>query len=240
MTSSISTTSFFRRLSDSLSHRHPAVVKLNLLRLTRVVCDNHPDRATLIHRFNIGKIVDKLAKQDEAILVRELAKEIYPSLLFGNDPPVYHPLTAGALGVSEEGSSPGKPTAGLMKRSTSDFAPVVAPIGVNVPAEKSARESQVKDVLRERPGKEVVRGKSLGVGLGAGMAPPKEILREVKEGKDDDQGKHKRKISRSQLRWVCDSCVRLCQQGLADNRDVHWQADQNGRLKSVRAPPAPL
>ena len=88
MTSSISTTPFFRRLSESLDRQAKAVAKLNLLRLTRVVCDNHPDRATLVSRFDLERIVDRLAKQDDAVLVRELAKEIHPSLLFGSDPPM--------------------------------------------------------------------------------------------------------------------------------------------------------
>jgi hypothetical protein len=61
------------------------VAKLNLLRITRVACEHHPDRATLVARFSLASIVDRLAKQDEAILVRELAKEIHPTLLFGGD-----------------------------------------------------------------------------------------------------------------------------------------------------------
>jgi len=157
----------------------------------------------LIHRFDIGKIVDKLAKQDEAILVRELAKEIYPSLLFGNDPPAYHPLSAGGPRVSEEGISPAKKApSSTMKRSTSDTASSTAPTALSSSNEKERKDVHTKEVLRERPGKEMVRGKSLG----AGMIRAKEVVREVKEikedreGKEDDKGRHKRKISRSQLK----------------------------------------
>lgn len=191
VTSSISTTPFFRRLSDALSHPHRAVVKLNLLRLTRVVCDNHPDRATLVSRFDLAKIVDRLAKQDEAILVRELAKEIYPSLLFGNDPPVYHPLTASTLGVAEEGAP--KRILGTMKRSSSDNAPNGTGTATGgssvivVPDRAKSVNELAKDNLGHLLPKE---GKVKLSKVDVSMTPVKE----------DDKPKHKRKISRSQLR----------------------------------------
>ena len=156
LTTSISTTAFFRRLSESLDRNAKAVVKLNLLRLIRVVCDNHPDRATLVSRFDLARIVDRLGKQDDAVLVRELAKELHPSLLFGNDPP---------MGVV--------PTRVLntVKRTTGDSA-------------KS--DAMRKQVIG--PDREGVEGKT-GVSL-------------IIPGKGGENPKHKRKISRSQLRYV--------------------------------------
>ncbi len=145
LTSAISTTPYFRRLSESLDRHAKAVVRLNLLRLTRVVCDDHPDRATLVARFDLARIVDRLAKQDDAVLVRELAKEIHPSLLFGAE--------AGVQAIPKRVLS-------TVKRTTSE--PIV---------------NEAKD------GKE---GK-----IEVGVVTPV---------KRDEGAKHKRKISRSQLR----------------------------------------
>nr|KIR47073.1 STE/STE11/CDC15 protein kinase [Cryptococcus bacillisporus CA1280] len=85
LTSSLSHPPFFSRLSESLERSTKAVVKLNLLRLTKVVCECHPDKTTLVERFGLAEIVERLSRQDGAVLVRELAKEILPGLLFGSD-----------------------------------------------------------------------------------------------------------------------------------------------------------
>jgi len=70
---------FFRRVIDRLNHSK-AVVRLNLLRILRAVCDIHPDRASLVDRYGIYDIVEKLSRQDGAVLVRELAREMLPVL----------------------------------------------------------------------------------------------------------------------------------------------------------------
>lgn len=157
VTSSTSTTAFFRRLADSLDRHAKAVVKLNLLRLTRVVCDNLPERATFVSTFDLARIVDRLGKQDDAILVREMAKEIYPSLLFGSEQPV------GPMGVV--GAIPSS-VLSTVKRTTSEsvFADV----------------RDEKTLVGERKGK-------VAVGPGTPV-------------KVEEKPKHKRKISRSQLR----------------------------------------
>lgn len=66
-----------------LGKKAKAVVKLNLLRITRVICDSHPDRAGLVQQYGLAESVDRLAHQDEAVLVREMAKEIAPVLRYG-------------------------------------------------------------------------------------------------------------------------------------------------------------
>ena len=72
---------FFRRLVDRLSHaKGKAVVRLNLLRILRAVCDVHPERTGLIEQFGLVAVVERLARQDSAVLVRELAREIIPTL----------------------------------------------------------------------------------------------------------------------------------------------------------------
>lgn len=70
---------FFRRVIDRLAHSK-AVVRLNLLRILRTVCDVHPNRAILVERYRLHEIVAKLSKDDGAVLVRELAREILPAL----------------------------------------------------------------------------------------------------------------------------------------------------------------
>lgn len=71
--------SFFKHIIDRLSHSR-AVVRLNLLRILRTVCDVHPNRAMLVERYGLHEIVSKLSKEDGAVLVRELAREILPAL----------------------------------------------------------------------------------------------------------------------------------------------------------------
>jgi hypothetical protein len=73
---------FFQRLTDRLTHQK-AVVRLNLLKLLRAICDVHPDRASLVERFGLYNVVERLSRTDGAVLVRELAREIVPILLPG-------------------------------------------------------------------------------------------------------------------------------------------------------------
>jgi hypothetical protein len=70
---------FFRRITEKLGNSK-AVVKLNLLRILRTVCDVHPNRALLVERYGIHETVASLRRNDGAVLVRELAREIEPSL----------------------------------------------------------------------------------------------------------------------------------------------------------------
>ena len=77
VTIGVAKSEFFHRIIDRLSHSK-AVVRLNLLRIMRTVCDVHPDRASLVERYGIYGIVEKLSRQDGAVLVRELARDIIP------------------------------------------------------------------------------------------------------------------------------------------------------------------
>lgn len=74
----ISRSQFFQRLVDRLGKTTKAVVKLNLLRITKVVIEAHPKRGELVSKFGMAKIVERLSKDDGAVMVRELAKEILP------------------------------------------------------------------------------------------------------------------------------------------------------------------
>lgn len=79
VTIGIAKSQFFKRVIDRLAHSK-AVVRLNLLRILRTVCDVHPNRAILVERYGLHEIVAKLSKDDGAVLVRELAREILPAL----------------------------------------------------------------------------------------------------------------------------------------------------------------
>ena len=72
---------FFTRLVDRLTHtKHKPVVRLNLLRILRAICDVHPDKTTLVRRFGLYGVVEKRSQSDNAVLVRELARDILPIL----------------------------------------------------------------------------------------------------------------------------------------------------------------
>ncbi|KAH9831359.1 kinase-like protein [Rhodofomes roseus] len=112
---------FFKRIIDKLNHSK-AVVRLNLLRILRTVCEVHPNRAMLVERYGIYDIVVKLSKEDGAVLVRELAREIVPSLA-----PALKPLSgrSGRHGDTPKGSksalAPKK-----MRRAASESIPLTS------------------------------------------------------------------------------------------------------------------
>ncbi|TFK24391.1 Pkinase-domain-containing protein [Coprinopsis marcescibilis] len=96
---------FFRRIVDRLGHNSKAVVRLNLLRMLKFVCEIHPNRGVLVERYGLLGVVERLSRSggDGAVLVRELAREIVPTLK-----PAIKPA-----GGSSRASSPGSSTGGL-------------------------------------------------------------------------------------------------------------------------------
>ncbi|KAJ7243744.1 hypothetical protein C8J57DRAFT_60548 [Mycena rebaudengoi] len=81
---------FFKRIIDRLSpgQSQKAVVRLNLLRVLRTVCEVHPNRAMLVEKYGLLGVVESLSRGggDGAVLVRELAREIVPVLKPGLKP----------------------------------------------------------------------------------------------------------------------------------------------------------
>ena len=55
-------------------------VRLSLLRITRTVTELHPDRVAIAEKYGLYDIVERLSRQDGAILVQGLALEILPSV----------------------------------------------------------------------------------------------------------------------------------------------------------------
>ncbi|KAG6891524.1 hypothetical protein C0992_005059 [Termitomyces sp. T32_za158] len=88
---------FFRRIIDRLDHNSKAVVRLNLLRVLRTVCEVHPNRAMLVQKYGLLGVVEQLSRGggDGAVLVRELAREIVPTLKPGLKPAVGKAKTSG-------------------------------------------------------------------------------------------------------------------------------------------------
>ncbi|SOV01322.1 related to MAPKK kinase [Ustilago sp. UG-2017a] len=69
-------TLFVKRLLERLSHPK-AVVRLNLLRITKMICDLKGDaRSPLVEQLNVYDLVEKLSAKDNAVLVKELARDI--------------------------------------------------------------------------------------------------------------------------------------------------------------------
>ncbi|KAF9921189.1 hypothetical protein FBU30_008814 [Linnemannia zychae] len=71
----IAVPALFNRLLDRLAHPK-AVVRSNLLRILRAIFDVHPERLQVVIKYGIRQQVERIAAQDNAVLVRELAKEI--------------------------------------------------------------------------------------------------------------------------------------------------------------------
>lgn len=209
VTSSISTPPFFRRLSDSLDKSGKAVTKLNLLRITRVVCEHHPDRQTLVERFGLAEIVERLAKQDEAVLVRELAKEVIPILLFG--------VTGTTSAEKDEAGLSSKLGVGLsqrvggMRRATSetivDFVRDKGAPSISEAQGTSASTAEPPSASRPSTSQRSKMDRERTTMARSQIAAPEgergKIASAAPTSSQSDTGdrpKHKRKISRSQLR----------------------------------------
>lgn len=66
---------FFSRILTKLSH-NKAVVRLNLLRILRTICDANEQKETLIRMYGMYQTIQRLAEKDGAVLVRNLAGEL--------------------------------------------------------------------------------------------------------------------------------------------------------------------
>ncbi|CAG8672127.1 12721_t:CDS:2, partial [Acaulospora morrowiae] len=75
VTCALAQPNFFKRLLQRLGHPKP-VVRLNLLRVLKTVCDVYPQRETVIQKYDLIDVILKMSKDDPAVLIREKAKEI--------------------------------------------------------------------------------------------------------------------------------------------------------------------
>ncbi|PWN37543.1 Pkinase-domain-containing protein, partial [Meira miltonrushii] len=70
---------FLKRLTDRLQNSTKAIVRLNLLRISKAICDSHPDVQLLMRDFGLVQMIETLSHSD-SILVKELAREILSQL----------------------------------------------------------------------------------------------------------------------------------------------------------------
>lgn len=155
VTIGIAKSQFFQRVIDRMGHSK-AVVRLNLLRIVRAVCEVHPNRAILVERYGIYEIVARLSKEDGAVLVRELAREIMPTLA-----PALKPT------IPRQGSTPGN-GAGVVgtpkykkkvRRATSETLPVPRPPLPPATISGSSTSSATSDLSTARGGIKMARHK---------------------------------------------------------------------------------
>jgi hypothetical protein len=77
---------FFERLTERLTHSDKAVVRLNVLRIIRVACEA-VGGGSVAAKYGVAEIVERVSRDDGAVLVRELAREMGPGLKPGLAPP---------------------------------------------------------------------------------------------------------------------------------------------------------
>lgn len=68
---------FYRILRKLTSNK--AVVRLNLLRIVCSICDASDEQGALISRYSLGDTIQRLAENDGAVLVRNMASELIKS-----------------------------------------------------------------------------------------------------------------------------------------------------------------
>lgn len=146
----IAKSQFFNRIIDKLGHSK-AVVRLNLLRILRTVCDVHPNRAMLVERFGIYDIVMKLSEEDGAVLVRELARDIVPTLAPALKPA--SPRAGKGIEVAKSALAPKK----KMRRTASESS---APITLGFSGLQTRTPSRISGQSFSRTARQAASGAS--------------------------------------------------------------------------------
>ena len=75
---SLANPELFHRIVQKLQS-NKAVVRLNLLRIIRSICDASPEPGILIRQYGLGTAIQRLAESDSAVLVRNMAGELVKS-----------------------------------------------------------------------------------------------------------------------------------------------------------------
>ncbi|KAI9813876.1 MAG: hypothetical protein M1826_002363 [Phylliscum demangeonii] len=70
----------FARILPKVGH-HKAVIRLNLLRIVRSICDASDEHGGLLRTYGLFDAIQKLAETDSAVLVRNMAGELVKSAL---------------------------------------------------------------------------------------------------------------------------------------------------------------
>lgn len=96
----------FSGILQKLNHKK-AVVRLNLLRIVRSICDTNDELAEGIRGHSLFETIQRLAENDNAVLVRNMANDLVKS----------------SLDKDSEGSSGGRPRPTQVARRTSSYTP---------------------------------------------------------------------------------------------------------------------
>lgn len=126
------------------------MVRLNLLRILKSVCEAHPNRGILVEKYGSGDgllgVVEGLSRGggDGAVLVRELAKEIIPVLR-----PGLKPLPGGSRAGGRVSVTPKRMrrTASEASTATVESTGSAATVGVVAGSALSASSSTRRGVL---------------------------------------------------------------------------------------------
>lgn len=102
---------------QKLNHKK-AVVRLNLLRIVRSICDSSGEQADNIRSHSLFDAIRRLADNDNAVLVRNMASELVKS----------------NLDKDQDSGSGGRPRPGQIARRTNSYTPPSLHQGVSTPS----------------------------------------------------------------------------------------------------------
>lgn len=173
-------------------------MRLNLLKLLRSVVEVHPNRTILVEKYELLDVVERLSKTDGAVLVRELAREIVPTLRPVLMRPSIIPAAGGASGSGSAGTSKSTPAAHKLKVRSQSIdrnirgSPFSPPIqGGSGPG--VGDQERGKDARRGDPPREKVFTKDISPSLRESISSngrrvlPKLKPREDQNGKPDKE-----------------------------------------------------
>lgn len=148
LTNAFVSPTFLARLAESLERQTKAGITLNLLRITRLLLESHPQRVVLVPRYKLDTIVKRLARQNDPVLVRELAQQVYSVLVAGTLPAplpsAVDPLKRKISAVRRKSSDAGvgQPLLGLGHGYSNSFA------GQGHPAARRTHARTASDEIR--------------------------------------------------------------------------------------------
>ncbi len=142
LTSAFVSPPFLTRLAESLERQTKAGISLNLLRITRLALESHPQRLVLVPRYRFDRIVKRLAQQNDPVLVRELAQQVYPVLVAGTLP-----------APSSSAMGDGKRKIAAVRRKSSDMSPPLgyhgfSSSGQGIPSRRVGHTRTASDEIR--------------------------------------------------------------------------------------------
>ncbi|KAI9798306.1 MAG: hypothetical protein M1833_004878 [Piccolia ochrophora] len=102
----------FSRILQKLRH-NKAVVRLNLLRIVRTICDSSRDHAGLLRRHGLFRAIQELAESDPSAMVQDLARKLVK--------------TSSDLGLEPDGAGAGDTRRSALRRASANANPPPPP-----------------------------------------------------------------------------------------------------------------